>query len=337
MIEKVRQERRKIASMSWLLASLLCLGLGSCQHDKATVADYGDKVLPPKDINSPVRTKEARHFYLHSEGPGNGKITNYDSFDMMAIYTYNDEGYLTRNLNVDESHNTTDYEKYEYDFSDKDFSYEYIEYMGRSEKMVYDKKGQLVKRYDGDTNRLLNVYKYNEKGQIVSKIEYENDDDVIWIEKCKYIYDGNITKSITTSNEDDKEVKREELITKYDTNGNVIEEIRYTYGDSKIDTTITKYENGGKKETTYMNGNKKSEILYNSRDDIIEEYDYLRFGVLKVLTRREYDQYGNPTLEYRTSTSSKGKSSYSVIMYDYTYSDGTKFSAKEAFPELFIK
>ncbi len=86
-----------------------------------------------------------------------------------------------------------------------------------------------------------------------------------------------------------------------------------------------------------MNGNKKSEILYNSRDDIIEEYDYLRFGVLKVLTRREYDQYGNPTLEYRTSTSSKGKSSYSVIMYDYTYSDGTKFSAKEAFPELFIK
>ena len=38
-----------------------------------------------------------------------------------------------------------------------------------------------------------------------------------------------------------------------------------------------------------------------------------------------------------TSTSSKGKSSYSVIMYDYIYSDGTKFSAKEAFPELFIK
>lgn len=28
---------------------------------------------------------------------------------------------------------------------------------------------------------------------------------------------------------------------------------------------------------------------------------------------------------------------YSVTMYDYTYSDGTKYSAKKAFPELFIK
>lgn len=28
---------------------------------------------------------------------------------------------------------------------------------------------------------------------------------------------------------------------------------------------------------------------------------------------------------------------YSVTMYDYIYSDGTKCSAKEAFPELFIK
>lgn len=28
---------------------------------------------------------------------------------------------------------------------------------------------------------------------------------------------------------------------------------------------------------------------------------------------------------------------YSVTMYDYIYSDGTKCSTKEAFPELFIK
>ena len=86
-----------------------------------------------------------------------------------------------------------------------------------------------------------------------------------------------------------------------------------------------------------MNSNKKREILYNSRDDVIEEYVYLRFGVLKVLTRREYDQYGNPTLEYRTSTSPDGEVDYDVTTYDYIYSDGTKFSAREAFPELFIK
>lgn len=337
MIEKVRQERRKIASMSWLLASLLCLGLGSCQHDKATVADYGDKVLPPKDINSPVRTKEARHFMTYYDGLKDGKITHFDRYYTIETSTFNDEGYLTRRFTFTMFSEIIDSRKYEYDFSDKDFSYAYCEYMDDTEKMVYDKKGKLVKCYDGKTNRLLYEYKYkyNEKEQIVSEIKY--NEKGVWVERNDTIYDGNITKCATTCNENGKEAKSDEYIIKHDTNGKETEEIRYAYYDGEIDTAITKYENGGNKQTTYWKNGEKRVSIYNSRGDEIEQYDYLSDGLHKVLIRREYDQYGNPTLEYRTSTSPDGEVDYDVTTYDYIYSDGTKFSAREAFPELFIK
>ena len=79
-----------------------------------------EKVLPPKDIDSPVKVKEERVYSSNNGSLQDGLITTYDNYVWAKNWTYNGDGYLTHFSYKSDSY--TESSNYKYDFSDENYS-----------------------------------------------------------------------------------------------------------------------------------------------------------------------------------------------------------------------
>lgn len=179
-----------------------------------------EKVLPPKDIDSPVKVKEERVYSSNNGSLQDGLITTYDNYVWAKSSTYNDEGYLVY-FSYKNGSNSEEI-KYKYDFSDENYSYVY----SGSQKYVYGRDGNLLKQFSN--GELMYLYRYNSNGQETSKIEYNEGQ---WAYKNLISYDGNIKTTLVIHNEEGKEIKEQEIKEKFDKKGNIIEKTEYYYNN----------------------------------------------------------------------------------------------------------
>lgn len=288
-----------------------------------------EKVLPPKDIDSPVKVKEERVYSSNNGSLQDGLITTYDNYVWAKSSTYNDEGYLVY-FSYKNGSNSEEI-KYKYDFSDENYSYVY----SGSQKYVYGRDGNLLKQFSN--GELMYLYRYNSNGQETSKIEYNEGQ---WAYKNLISYDGNIKTTLVIHNEEGKEIKEQEIKEKFDKKGNIIEKTEYYYNNGiKEKQYYIVYEPDRMSSTSYQynDGSISLKVVtkYDSHGENIKEYFYSDDGDFSTYTRREYDKYGNPTLEINETRYSIERTDIMIKIYNYTYSDGTKFIAKEKYSNLF--
>lgn len=316
----------------------ICLQICSCKNKSnssnnnlaVTDSEVSDvKSLPEKDIDSPVTFKEERVYSSTNGTIQDGFITAYDNYVWAKSSTYNSDGYLSH-FSYKSGSSTEDI-KYKYDFSEETYSYVY----SGSQKYVYGKDGNLLKQFSNDN--LLYLYKYNSNGQETSKIEYNEGK---WAYKNLTTYDGNIKTTLVVHNEEGKEIKEREIKEKFDKKGNVIEKTEYYYNNGIKDKQFyIVYESNRMFSTSYYYNDgairQKVVTMYNSHGEDIKENFYSDDGDFSTETRREYDKYGNPTLEINKTIYSADRMDFMIKIYNYTYSDGTKFIAKEKYSNLF--
>ena len=288
-----------------------------------------EKSLPPKDIDTPVTFKEERVYSSSNGTIQDGIIIAYDNYVWAKNSTYNDDGYLTHFSYKSDSY--TESSNYKYDFSDENYSYVY----SGSTKYVYGKDGNLLKQFSND--KLVYLYTYNSKGQEISKIEYNEGK---WAYKNLTSFDGNVKTTLVIHNEEGKEIKEQEIKEKFDKKGNVIEKTEYYYNNGIKEKQLKiVYESNRKSSTSYFynDGSIRKKVVteYDSHGENIKENFYSDDGDFSTATRREYDKYGNPTLEIYKLIHSADRADFMIKIYNYTYSDGTKFIGKEMFPNLF--
>lgn len=181
------------------------------------------------------------------------------------------------------------------------------------------------------------LYRYNSNGQETSKIEYNEGQ---WAYKNLISYDGNIKTTLVIHNEEGKEIKEQEIKEKFDKKGNIIEKTEYYYNNGiKEKQYYIVYEPDRMSSTSYQynDGSISLKVVtkYDSHGENIKEYFYSDDGDFSTYTRREYDKYGNPTLEINETRYSIERTDIMIKIYNYTYSDGTKFIAKEKYSNLF--
>lgn len=288
-----------------------------------------EKSLPPKDIDTPVTFKEERVYSSSNGTIQDGIIIAYDNYVWAKNSTYNDDGYLTHFSYKSDSY--TENSNYKYDFSDENYSYVY----SGSTKYVYGKDGNLLKQFSND--KLVYLYTYNSKGQEISKIEYNEGK---WAYKNLTSFDGNIKTTLVIHNEEGKEIKEQEIKEKFDKKGNVIEKTGYYYNNGIKEKQLKiVYESNRKSSTSYFynDGSIRQKVVteYDSHGENIKENFYSDDGDFSTETRREYDKYGNPTLEINKIIHSADRMDVMIKIYNYTYTDGTKFIAKEKYSNLF--
>lgn len=288
-----------------------------------------EKSLPPKDIDTPVTFKEERVYSSSNGTIQDGIIIAYDNYVWAKNSTYNDDGYLTHFSYKSDSY--TESSNYKYDFSDENYSYVY----SGSTKYVYGKDGNLLKQFSND--KLVYLYTYNSKGQEISKIEYNEGK---WAYKNLTSFDGNIKTTLVIHNEEGKEIKEQEIKEKFDKKGNVIEKTEYYYNNGIKEKQLKiVYESNRKSSTSYFynDGSIRQKVVteYDSHGENIKENFYSDDGDFSTETRREYDKYGNPTLEINKIIHSADRMDVMIKIYNYTYTDGTKFIAKEKYSNLF--
>lgn len=315
----------------------ICVQFCSCKNksnssNNLTVTESNvsnEKILPGKDIDSPVAFKEERVYSSARGSVQDGIITAYDNYVWAKSWTYNSDGYQTH-FSYKNGSSSEDIE-YKYDFSDENCSYVY----SGSQKYVYGKDGNLLKQFLND--KLVYLYKYNSKGQEISEIEYNEGK---WAYKKLTSYDGNFKTTLVIHNEEGKEIKEQEIKEKFDKKGKVIEKTEYYYNNGiKEKQSYIVYEPDRMSSTyyEYNDGSIRLKVVtkYNSHGEDIEENFYSDDGEFSTETRREYDKYGNPTLEINKIIHSADRMDFMIKIYNYTYSDGTKFIAKEKFSNLF--
>lgn len=288
-----------------------------------------EKSLPPKDIDTPVTFKEERVYSSSNGTIQDGIIIAYDNYVWAKNSTYNNDGYLTHFSYKSDSY--TESFNYKYDFSDENYSYVY----SGSTKYVYGKDGNLLKQFSND--KLVYLYTYNSKGQEISKIEYNEGK---WAYKNLTSFDGNIKTTLVIHNEEGKEIKEQEIKEKFDKKGNVIEKTEYYYNNGIKEKHLKiVYESNRKSSTSYFynDGSIRQKVVteYDSHGENIKENFYSDDGDFSTETRREYDKYGNPTLEINKIIHSADRMDVMIKIYNYTYTDGTKFIAKEKYSNLF--
>lgn len=288
-----------------------------------------EKSLPQKDIDTPVTFKEERVYSSSNGTIQDGIIMAYDNYVWAKNSTYNNDGYLTHFSYKSDSY--TENFNYKYDFSDENYSYVY----SGSTKYVYGKDGNLLKQFSND--KLVYLYTYNSKGQEISKIEYNEGK---WAYKNLTSFDGNIKTTLVIHNEEGKEIKEQEIKEKFDKKGNVIEKTEYYYNNGIKEKQLKiVYESNRKSSTSYFynDGSIRQKVVteYDSHGENIKENFYSDDGDFSTETRREYDKYGNPTLEINKIIHSADRMDVMIKIYNYTYTDGTKFIAKEKYSNLF--
>lgn len=336
-MDKKRNEN--IVWIFWISVFLgICLQFSSCNNKSnssggnlaITDSDVSaEKILPQKDIESPVIFKEERVYSSASNVIEDGIVTSYENYVWAKSWSYNDDGYLV-NFTYRES-SCSEETKYKYDFSDENCSYMY----SGSQKYVYGKDGKLLKQFSN--GELAYLYKYNSKGQETAKIEYNEGK---WACKNLTTYDGNIRTTLVVHNEEGKEIKKQEIKEKLDKKGNVIEKTEYYYNNGiKEKQFKIVYKSNRKFSTSYFynDGTIRQKVVteYDSHGENIKENFYSDDGEFSTETRREYDKYGNPTLEIYKLIHSADRTDFMIKIYNYTYSDGTKFIGKDMFPNLF--
>ena len=334
-----KKYNKNIVWISW--ASLffgICFQFCSCKNksnssgNNLTITDSevpAEKILPEKDIDSPVTFKEERVYSSSNGTIQDGIIIAYDNYVWANSSTYNNDGYLTHFSYKSDSY-TEDFD-YKYDFSDENYS---CVYKG-SQKYVYGKDGNLLKQFSKD--KLMYLYTYNSKGQEISKIEYNEGK---WAYKNLTSFDGNIKTTLVIYNEEGKEIKEQEIKEKLDKKGNVIEKTEYYYNNGiKEKQFKIVYESNRKFSTSYFynDGMIRLKVVteYDSHGENIKENFYSDDGDFSSETRREYDKYGNQTLEINKIMYSADRVDVMIKIYNYTYGDGTKFIAKEKYSNLF--
>lgn len=146
-----KKYNKNIVWISW--ASLffgICFQFCSCKNksnssgNNLTITDSevpAEKILPEKDIDSPVTFKEERVYSSSNGTIQDGIIIAYDNYVWANSSTYNNDGYLTHFSYKSDSY-TEDFD-YKYDFSDENYS---CVYRG-SQKYVYGKDGNLLKQF----------------------------------------------------------------------------------------------------------------------------------------------------------------------------------------------
>lgn len=292
------------------------------------------KILPEPDIKSPVKIAEKRGYKLN-----NHKV-DYDNFVFSRSIVYNKSGYelefYDESLNRDGS-KTIIRSRYSYDFDDNNYSYKYW-YDGGEEqydtKYVYNNRGQLIKTYDKN-NKIIRECKYNETGQIVLNDNY----DVEW--KETYSYNGDTKTTQRFDRTDGKYILDRERVEVFDDEGNLMKYRQYSYstGEKRLVETETFYLGGKKSEyIRYQDSEIVEKALreYNSHGELInctvthfyyDDEDGNYTDTFSYTYRREYDKYGNPTIEYFGDEI--------LFIWNYTYHDGTEFLACDHYPEYF--
>lgn len=336
MDKKLNKIIVRIFGVSLLVCILLqicsCKNKSNSSTNNFAVTDSeksDEKSLPPKDIDTPVTFKEERVYSSSNGTIQDGIIIAYDNYVWAKNWTYNGDGYLTHFSYKSDS--DTENFNYKYDFSDENYSYVY----SGSTKYVYGKDGKLLKTFSDD--ELVSLYTYNSKGQEISKIEYNEGK---WAYKNLTSFDGNVKTTLVIHNEEGKEIKEQEIKEKFDKKGNVIEKTEYYYNNGiKEKQFAIVYESNRMSSTSYFynDGSIRKKVVteYDSHGENIKENFYSDDGDFSTETRREYDKYGNPTLEIYKLIHSADRADFMIKIYNYTYSDGTKFIGKEMFPNLF--
>lgn len=336
MDKKLNKIIIQIFGVSLLVCILLqicsCKNKSNSSTNNFAVTDSeksGEKSLPQKDIDTPVTFKEERVYSSSNGTIQDGIIIAYDNYVWAKNSTYNNDGYLTHFSYKSDSY--TESFNYKYDFSDENYSYVY----SGSTKYVYGKDGNLLKQFSND--KLVYLYTYNSKGQEISKIEYNEGK---WAYKNLTSFDGNIKTTLVIHNEEGKEIKEQEIKEKFDKKGNVIEKTEYYYNNGIKEKQLKiVYESNRKSSTSYFynDGSIRQKVVteYDSHGENIKENFYSDDGDFSTETRREYDKYGNPTLEINKIIHSADRMDVMIKIYNYTYTDGTKFIAKEKYSNLF--
>ena len=336
MDQKLNKIIVQIFGVSLLVCILLqicsCKNKSNSSTNNFAVTDSeksDEKSLPQKDIDTPVTFKEERVYSSSNGTIQDGIIIAYDNYVWAKNSTYNNDGYLTHFSYKSDSY--TESFNYKYDFSDENYSYVY----SGSTKYVYGKDGNLLKQFSND--KLVYLYTYNSKGQEISKIEYNEGK---WAYKNLTSFDGNIKTTLVIHNEEGKEIKEQEIKEKFDKKGNVIEKTEYYYNNGIKEKQLKiVYESNRKSSTSYFynDGSIRQKVVteYDSHGENIKENFYSDDGDFSTETRREYDKYGNPTLEINKIIHSADRMDVMIKIYNYTYTDGTKFIAKEKYSNLF--
>lgn len=142
-----------------------------------------------------------------------------------------------------------------------------------SKKYEYNENGYLEKIYG--KNLLLEEYEYNANGNMIKKVEY--NDDMSISQSYTYEYDSNnrLTKDVLYNSSGNL---RKWNSYSYDTNGNLTEEKNYSTFEDPVQAFTYKYDEQGKLIR------KDREIYWSDRTD---KYYYIY----------EYDADGNLTKE----------------------------------------
>ena len=328
----------KYIMMNWknyLFLIVLCLICASCAQEKK---------LPEPDAKTPITYMERREFQsFKGQVSKDGRIVSYSDYYDKQEKEFDENGYLIKkqwDWYSSWGHSTSQ-SSYNYDFDNDEKTLVYDE--NNTLITVYNHEGKLEKTYtDG---KIDNLYFYNEDGKLSKRISYgfgSQKPVYEWV----YTYSNNTKTEISYDYEEDRKVEGTIEKTFYDDDGDVIrkEEYSHYYGEKYLRLVKT-YRNGNKIKGTYYHGDGSLDFYvesdYNSHDDVVQEVLHGSSGYKNVDEyRREYDQYGNPTLVvgYHYTIEANGQeygNRYYIVIYNYTYSDGSKFIAKEEFPEVF--
>lgn len=168
----------------------------------------------------------------------------------------------------------------------------------------YD-NGSELKRYNDN-------YTYNKKNNVVEHKHHTiNNGKIQLSSKILYKYEG------------DEETLTQEKWYELSESGNLYLRFQRNYRMGKRFTSESRYDEYG-----YCTESIESEYLYNADDKLLSSKQ--SDGSEQ---RKEYDEYGNLTLEYYKSASGN----ISLTVYRYEYADGTVFDPCKSFPEFFLK
>ncbi|MEE0085367.1 MAG: hypothetical protein UE068_14180 [Paludibacteraceae bacterium] len=137
-----------------------------------------------------------------------------------------------------------------------------------TQNVLYDIKGGILRK---------EIRKYDSNGYFVEELIYDKNDKLSLRYKFNLDKDGN--RTIFYIDEGDGRLRKVESY-KYDTNGNMIEEINYdTYGSSIIWTSVYKYDAEGNEienKCNYTNGVLKHKFVskYDKINNVKEGYKY---------------------------------------------------------------
>lgn len=299
------------------------------------------KTLPEPYITSPVTFSEKITYNPFSDNQvsKDGRILSYTNYYYKIEHMFDDAGFL-----IDSKHeyrskrfgNSISHHSYIYDFDDEEKTYVYRD---NNLEKVYNKEGNLERTYV--ENQKNNEYFYNSEGNLTRRIIYNNTNNIDT--EYTYEYSGNLRSEYQYIYRDGTRNLQEVTVGTYDDYGVLTfeKDIYYNNAGDECVSEERHYKNGNltlriefhSDETLY------TEYVYNSHDDVIQEVhrtpDYKTFHEY----RREYDQYGNPTLvvnyQYSIDVDGRERNKYYYIdIFNYIYNDGSKFVAIERYPEI---